>query len=120
MLLPKKRQRPKSGIERAVPRIWNRHRVFVRSHGCCVPGCDDGPIEFAHIRTAANSGTGLKPHDAFAVSLCHSHHRESHEDGLITFARRYKINLVELAREFVKRSPDFKMRASMQEAGITL
>lgn len=113
-MLPPRRKPPKSDIERGPRREWPRHRKFVRSHACCVTGCDGSPIEFAHIRSAANAGTGIKPHDAFAVSLCFAHHRESHDTGIETFQRRHGIDLGKLAAEFVKHSPDAEMRASLR------
>lgn len=114
MALPARRKRPRSGIERAPPREWPRHRKFVRSHCCCVPGCDGAPIEFAHVRSAANAGTGLRPHDAFGIALCFAHHREQHNDGAETFQRRHGLDLWALAAAFVRASPDTEMRASLR------
>ena len=99
---------------REVRREFPRHRKFVRSHGCCVPGCDRAPIEFAHIRSAANSGVAVKPHDAFGISLCAEHHRYQHQVGQSAFEREFKIDLARLAAEFVKRSPDTAMRESLK------
>lgn len=62
------------------------------------------PIEVAHVRRAANSGTGTKPSDAYTVSLCREHHAESHR-GERTFEKRHSLNLEKLAREFFERSP---------------
>lgn len=111
--LPRRRKVTKSGIERAPKREWPRHRKFVRSHACCVPGCQREPIEFAHLRSAANSGTGIKPHDAFGISLCHAHHREQHLLGQPGFEKQYHIDLGALAAAFVKASPDQAMRDSL-------
>ena len=80
------------------------HMNFVRGHECCVPGCGGRPIEVAHIRTAANSGMGIKPNDAFTVSLCTEHHRESHL-GDRTFQTKYAIDLMALAEAFYRASP---------------
>lgn len=112
--LPRRRKVTKSGILRGPRREWPRHRKFVRSHECCVPGCAAGPIEFAHIRTAATAGAGIKSHDAFGVSLCFAHHREQHDIGAETFQRRHGIDMKALARAFVKHSPDVEMRASLK------
>lgn len=113
--LPRRRKVTKSGIERGPKREWPRHRAFVRRFGCSVPLCDTGaPIEFAHIRSAANAGTGLKPHDAFGVSLCSEHHREQHQIGQAEFERRYQIDLGKLAAEFVRASPDTAMKESLK------
>lgn len=112
--LPQKRQRLRSGIERAPKREWSRHRIFLRSHHCVVPHCFDGPIEVSHIRTAANSGTALKPHDCFAVPMCEAHHRCYHQYGHRTFEKATGVNLKALAAAFVKASPDKAMRDSLK------
>lgn len=112
--LPAKRKPMKSGIERVPKREWPRHRAFIHRHQCSVPGCQAGPIECAHIRTAANSGKGIKPHDWFTVSLCDAHHAEAHE-GEKSFERKYSINLMEIAEAFAKASPDIKMKAAKAE-----
>lgn len=114
--LPKKRQRPKSGIERAPKREWHRHRKWLRTFRCvCTEwGClNIDPIEVSHIRTAANSGTGLKPHDSFAVPMCSHHHQIYHRMGHDTFERVYDLNLKQLAIEFTRKSPDKEMRESL-------
>lgn len=117
-MLPARRKPFRSNILRGPRRIWQRHRKFVRSFQCCVPGCEQGPIEFAHVRTAANAGKSLKPHDAFAVALCSEHHRLSHSIGDRSFERRFGIDLMKLAAEFARRSPDLKMKESMKEEGF--
>lgn len=117
--LPKRRPVARSGILRAAQRIWPRHRKFVRSHGCCVPDCPNTDIEFAHIRSAANSGTGLKPHDAFGISLCARHHKMQHEIGQPAFERKFGIDMNKLAAAFVKASPDVAMREPLQASPQT-
>jgi Putative HNHc nuclease len=112
-LLPKKRLRPRSGIERAPQRIWPRHRRFVRSHACCVTGCEATEVDFAHLRSAANAGKDLKPFDWFGVSLCRQHHDQQHTQGVETFQRHHGIDLWAIAAEFASRSPDILMRAAM-------
>lgn len=87
------------------------HRAFVRSHGCCVPGCDRRPVEFAHVRGGTGGGIGVKPSDRWGISLCghdiefEGHHAEQHRIGEASFAAKYAIDLTALALEFVKRSP---------------
>lgn len=112
--LPRRRKVSKSGIERAPKREFPRHRKFVRSFGCCVPGCEEAQIEFAHVRSAANSGTAVRPHDAFGISLCVAHHREQHSIGQPAFERKYNIDLKALATAFVKASPDVGMKESLK------
>lgn len=114
--LPPRRKRTRSGIERALKRVWLRHRRFVRSHACCVPGCAATETQFAHIRTAANAGTGLKPHDSHGVPLCFNHHLEQHQVGQGSFEDRHGIDLDAIAAELLRRSPDFELRLSLREA----
>jgi hypothetical protein len=113
-MLPRKLKPPKMGVRLPLQKIWHRHRRFVRSHGCCVPDCPAATIEFAHLRSAANSGTAQKPHDMFGVSLCRMHHDEQHRIGATAFGRKYRIDLWALAAEFARRSPDRKMHASLK------
>ena len=114
-ILPPRVPRPRTGIKHGPSRTWPRHRRFVRSHRCCVPGCRKGPLEFAHVRSAANAGTSLKPFDWFGVSLCRDHHREQHAVGAATFMARHRIDAGVLAAELAARSPDVEMRAAMPE-----
>jgi hypothetical protein len=112
--LPKRRERVKSGIARAPKRVWLRHRKFVRSHRCCVPGCQALLVDVAHLRSVAEgAGTGLKPHDKFTVSLCRRHHQEEEACGPDTFGDRHGIDLWAIAAELVRRSPDVQMRLSL-------
>lgn len=115
-MLPPRKQPWKSGIERAPGRVWPRHERYVRGHQCSVPGCDQGPIEFAHIRTAANSGTGIKPPSWFGVSLCSEHHHAAHQHGHKTLEKKYNINLLAIAAEFAANSPDGVMKDVMKES----
>lgn len=120
-MLPARRKPMKSGIARAPRREWPRHRSWVRKHECvaAMAGVDDcaGEIEFAHVRSAANSGTGLKPHDASGVSCCRFHHAEIHRIGQPAFERKYLLDLANLAAEFAKASPDKMMVEAMRDAG---
>lgn len=87
------------------PRIRSQaHRDWVRSHFCCVPGCQSMPIEVAHVNRASTRGIGQKSTDAQTVSLCREHHAESHR-GEKTFEKHHGVDLMTLAREFYFRSP---------------
>lgn len=82
------------------------HCDFIRSHACCVPGCDRRPIEVAHLRNGTDAGMGRKASDFYAISLCAYHHRaDQHMNGEVTFAREHGIDLHELADAFAKASP---------------
>lgn len=99
--LPPRRLKPR----RHDPNRSPAHLRFVRSHRCCVIGCVQEPIEAAHVRTAANSGTGIKPPDSETVSLCQFHHAESHQIGTKSFERKHGLDLASLAAEFWRTSP---------------
>ena len=114
MRLPEKLKRPSMGLRQSLQKIWPRHRRWVKSHGCCVPGCRALSVDFAHLRSAANAGTGQRPHDIFGVSLCRLHHDEQHRIGAEAFGDRYGIDLWSLAAEFTRLSPDWQMRASLR------
>lgn len=113
--LPPKRQHPRSGIERVPKRIWLRHRKFVRSHCCCVPGCMAQLVDVAHLRGVNNAGTSLKPHDWFTVPLCRNHHEQQEPAGPDAFGDRWGIDLWAIAAELARKSPDAKMRVAMLE-----
>jgi hypothetical protein len=113
-MIPHRRKRERSGIERAPKREWPRHRKFVRSHQCCVPGCLD-KVVCAHLRTAANSGMRLKPGDWNCVPLCNRHHVEQ-EGRTESFGRKYGIDLWVIAVRLAERSPDQGMKQAMREA----
>ena len=86
------------------------HLAFVRSQGCVVRNkarteCR-GPIEAHHVRTAANSGIGMKPPDTAAVGLCTRHHRALHGAGRRTFETTYSVDLTEEARRLVALAAD--------------
>lgn len=81
------------------------HLKWLRGFACSVKGCDRRPIEAAHVRVGTNGGTGLKPDDGWAVSLCAHHHAEAHRIGERSFEAKYQIDLKELARAFVRQSP---------------
>lgn len=119
-MLPPRRSAPRSGILRAPERVWQRHRKWLRGFQCVVTGCGRGPIEVSHLRTAANAGTGLKPHDSEAVPMCggldpEAHHAEYHRIGHKSFEAKYGIDLAKLAAELTRRSPDTAMRESLKE-----
>jgi hypothetical protein len=113
MLLPHRLKRPKLGVQPQVRNIWPRHRRWVKSHGCCVSACDATTVEFAHLRSSTNAGMSQKPHDAFGVSLCRSHHIEQHALGVGALDRKYGTDLWALAAESTRRSPDLEMRSSL-------
>jgi Putative HNHc nuclease len=113
MTLPDRLRRPKLGVRPRLQKVWPRHRRWVRVHGCSVPGCHARAVDFAHLRSAANAGIGVRPH-IFGVSLCRTHHHEQHHIGAEAFGDKYHIDLWALVAEFARRSPDWQMRASLR------
>jgi hypothetical protein len=105
-------------------RRWPMHRKFVAAQPCARPNCYRRAV-CAHLRTAGNSGTGMKPHDQFTVPLCDFHHKEldtpipsdciNGETRTDRFRRKYGIDLWKVAADLAARSPDLAMRAAMQK-----
>ena len=111
--LPPRRERPRSGIQRAPERVFPAHRAFVKRHSCAVPGCSDGPIDFAHVKSRGAGGG-----DWFGVPLCRTHHQTQHSMGIETFQRKYGFDLYAMAAEFVRRTTDVKLREAVREGTI--
>lgn len=103
-MLPRRKPSLKSGRENAGKRSPG-HCNFVRSHMCSVPGCDEVPIEVAHVRTGTGGGMAVKPSDRWTISLCRSHHTRQHSLGEASFERETGINMKALAEEFARKSP---------------
>ena len=100
--LPKRlKRRCRKHDERRCP----AHRAWVRSHACCVPGCQRTPIECAHVRRGSDGGIAQKPSDWWCISLCWFHHSEQHQLGETSFERKHNLDLLGLSMEFARRSP---------------
>jgi hypothetical protein len=69
------------------------HLAWVRRQPCCVPECGRVPAEAHHVRTAANSGTGMKPSPFYAVPLCRYHHDKYHRIGRASFELACNVDL---------------------------
>ena len=82
------------------------HKEWIEQQPCSASGkwklyCD-GAVVAHHVRTAANSGTGMKPGDEWLVPLCDKHHKEGHQKGWKTFERKYGVDLKAIAMELAK------------------
>lgn len=76
----------------------------------------DGPIECAHVRLgASDNGVGMKPHDRFTIPCCRKHHAEQHQIGEASFAKRYGLDLLSIAADFARLSPDTAMKESLRD-----
>lgn len=80
------------------------HRAFVRRHACSACGSQTA-IECAHVRTGTGGGMGVKPSDRWCISLCKDCHQDQHRIGESAFAKRWKVNLRDMAEAFAKASP---------------
>jgi hypothetical protein len=67
------------------------------------------------VRSAANSGTGLKPFASFGVPMCDQHHSEQHRIGQPGFERKYNISLFRTAAAFSRQSPDTKRKEALRD-----
>lgn len=117
-----RRQRQRSGIQRAPERHWRKHEQWVRGWACVAfkvdpDGCS-GKIQCCHHRTAANSGTGIKPHAWETWPGCAAHHTEQHRIGQKAFEIKYGVDCAKEAARLARISPDLEMRQAMKEAGF--
>ena len=113
----RRRKTAKLGIKQ-VPQIRSpSHRQWVRGHECVVQNADClGRIEAAHVRAGTDCGLGVKPSDIFVIALCSWHHRQQHNIGEKQFQFRHKINMLEIAEEFARRSPHRAVWEGKEEA----
>lgn len=109
MFLPPRRKRPKMMVRSPLRRSFPTHRSFVKRHQCAVKGCEEGPVEFHHVKTRGAGGG-----DEFGVPLCARHHKEFHDIGIATFEAKHRIDLRALAAEFVRRTTDKALREALK------
>ena len=64
------------------------------------------------VRIGTDGGIALKPSDRWIISLCAGHHREQHQLGERRFQTTYRLDLIELAKEFARKSPHFAKLAA--------
>jgi hypothetical protein len=113
--IPKRRKPIRSEIKRGPRREWLKHQRWVRGFECSVPGCLCRDIEFAHARLGAQfGGTSVRPPDWYGLPLCVAHHAEQHR-GEESFQLRYRIDMVGIALDLARQSPDMAMREEMRE-----
>lgn len=84
-------KRFREGFESEERVAWYRHQF------CVVPGCEEGPCEVAHVRSRGAGGTADD-----AVPMCHSHHSESHQIGILTFQKKHGLDLGAEAHRFAR------------------
>jgi hypothetical protein len=99
-------------------REWPIHKAWIEGFPCmveCLSHYCHGDVVSAHIRTAANSGTGLKPPQWDTVPLCTRHHGIQHQKGQGAFAKMYEVDLLVMAHQYAERSPDEAMKEEMRK-----
>ncbi len=84
------------------------HHEWIRTLPCCCGRCPPGEASDPHhVRTAANSGTGMKPSARNLVPLSHDCHTEGHARGWKTWQRERGINLAGIAAGLAASSPAY-------------
>lgn len=83
-----------AALEEAGVLVQAAHKESLLSRPCALAGphCN-GDVVVHHVRTANNSGTGIKPPDWYGVPLCHFHHDDVHRNQ----TREEKEELLKLA-----------------------
>jgi len=82
-----------------------RHLAWVRTYPCCVRICGATMMHVHHVRDDSGGGTGLRPHDRWAIPVCPAHHMAIHQTGARTFETRHGLNLRAIAVRFAETSP---------------
>jgi len=87
------------------------HRKWIRQQKCLLDGpfCG-GSMHAHHVRTASNSGTGMKPDDEWCVPLCSTHH-DRHHKGIKDWEWK-GVNMQAAAKDFAARSPALRRLGS--------
>lgn len=105
------------------PKLWDaieaagmysqaEHKAYIESQPCIYKagrfGRCEGDVVLHHVRTAANSGTGIKPPHWYGVPLCHTHHGHIHSSQAIRQEREEALTIAvnltaDRMKEVVKR-----------------
>jgi hypothetical protein len=68
--------------------------AFARNRNCMCPGCRRRADHAHHFgKSQGGGGTGIKPHDTYAVPLCVEHHLFIHDKGYLPGLTEYDTNL---------------------------
>lgn len=86
------------------------HLAWVRTQPCCVFGCiyHQVVVEAHHIRSASDSGTGVKPPDDRVVPLCRIHHGWIHRHGMTSFMLTWNVSLEATIQKMNVASPHIR------------
>lgn len=90
-------------------RRFPQHLRWLRSLPCVLDGnpdhvCD-GRIEAMHVDHAGGKGVALKVADYHAVPGCSGTHAEYHQHGARTWERKWRVDLVAVAKLYAAKSP---------------
>jgi len=113
MTYPRKKPKP-DRIKEVDRKVYERHRQWVRGHGCIVPDCMETKMQFCHVRRGLpnghQAGMNQKPHDAFGFPACAEHHSQQHSMGELSFESHYGVDLLQTALGYAKQSPVQEIR----------
>ena len=101
MMLP-----PRHLRAREMPRDFPRHLKWVGSRACCVPRCENRPIEVVFVGDS----------DRYALPMCGAHAHHYREIGQAECERVYGIKMIALTTELIKRSPDRAMKQAFADS----
>jgi hypothetical protein len=76
-----------------------RYLSWLRRLPCCVSG-KSGLTHVHHVRTKRNCCAGRKPDDRFGIPMSPDLHLMGHRIGWETFERRFKVDLLEMAKYY--------------------
>jgi hypothetical protein len=85
------------------------HLAYVGSLPCCIPDCEEGPVQVHHLTHVQPKARGLKASDVFTVPLCLRHHLG--QGGVHTYGREgawwaaHGVDPVKLAARLWAESP---------------
>jgi hypothetical protein len=83
-----KRLKSRNRADAARDQDFGEEAATIRKLPCTVPGCSGYPSQPAHV---VSRGAGGGRFDQ--APLCHGHHREQHQIGIKSFAKKYGLDL---------------------------
>lgn len=107
----------RSGIRPDKNKPSGKHRSFIKRQPCVVNDheCSREALrQFCHYKGFKDGGTSYLPGDERGFPACRHHHLEvQHRIGETAFQTRYKLDLKAITLGLAKRSPDPRIRESV-------
>jgi len=115
-----KKEKVRSGIQRAPRRDYEKHRKFVRRFVC--EGCGtSNNIQCAHLRLMTGGGEQLKPVDAWSYAACYQCHIiDQHNIGEPEWWRRIGKDAWKTCLKYALESPVDEVRQYARDVMIPL